>query len=131
MEDLIERGELPLGVMLQEANHVAYALRTARLEDAYRAAAAVSLPDNVDTNVAARLAYQMAIDDAVILSQLVSLGSMTTMPSIQELVQTIDPDDMSVLRAAAERLKKKLQESRGTVRDTALSSATSSGSASP
>lgn len=112
MIELRESGELELGVVVGDAVHRAFTLRPARLADTYAAAAAVPVPPNMADDQSARVAYQMAIDDALVLCQLDALGTLSTVPSPQALAGAIDPDDMAVLRQAAAELKKKLRASR-------------------
>ena len=57
-------------------------------------------------------AYQMAIDDAQIFCQIEALGDLQKVPSPQVLAAELDPDDMTILRQAAGRVKKKLLLSR-------------------
>jgi len=110
--DVTEKVDLDLGVVVGEACHTRAVLRAARLADTYAAAGAVAVPDDLKGNVAASIAYQMAVDDAQVLAQVVELGSLDPVPSIEALIEAIDPDDMALLRAGAARLKKKLRQSR-------------------
>lgn len=112
MDTLLESGELEIGVAIGELVHRDFALRPATLADTYVAAAAVAVPDDLSSDQAARVAYQMAIDDALVLCQLASLGRADPVPGVAALVAAIDPDDMAILREAAARLKKKLRQSR-------------------
>lgn len=112
MIELREHGELDLGVEAGGVVHREFVLRPARLADTYLAAAAVPVPDDVGTSQAARVAYQMAIDDAQVLCQLTQLGTLAPVPPVHELAAWIDPDDMAILRQAAVELKKKLRASR-------------------
>ena len=105
-------GLLDLGVVVGDVVHRDYTLRPATLADSYRAAAAVPVPANVADDQAARVAYQMAIDDAQILCQLEALGSLSPVPAVEALAEAMDPDDMAILRQAAAELKKKLRQSR-------------------
>ena len=108
MSTLREICSLELGVL----GAMVAVLRPATLADVYAAAAAVSVPDAVGTDKAANVAYQMAIDDAQVLCQIERLGELGELPGIPALVAAIDPDDMALLRAGAERLKKKLRQSK-------------------
>lgn len=108
MSTLRESCTLELGVL----GALVAVLRPATLADIYAAAAAVPVPDAVGTDKAANVAYQMAIDDAQVLLQIESLGELESVPTVAELVEVIDPDDMALLRAAADRLKKKLRQSK-------------------
>lgn len=110
MNQITEEGELDFGVGFDGEMHCAFTLRPATLADTYAATAAVPVPDGVSDNPAARVAYQMAIDDAQILCQLIQLGTLDPVPSVQALVATVDPDDMAILRVAAISLKKKLRQ---------------------
>lgn len=105
-------------------------LRPATLADTYRATESVPVPDDL-TNQAARIAYQVQVDDAVVLCQICALGEMEEdLPSPGMLVRLIDPDDMALLRAGAAAVKKKLQQSRRGSPITGVPSASSSGPAS-
>lgn len=115
MEALRERFSLAFGVELDGERWMAGELRPATLADAYAAAAAVAVPDDLAKNPAAGVAYQMAIDDAQILAQVVCLSDADGSASDQrigglalaDLIATIDPDDMAIVRLAAANLKKK------------------------
>ena len=114
MDAIRESGELDLGVMIGGVLHRAFTIRPATLVDTYRGAEAVAVPGGLDEpeNRPARVAYQMAVDDAQILCQLESLGNLSPAPSVQVLVAELDPDDMAILRQAAASVKKKLRQSR-------------------
>jgi len=103
---------LELGVMVGDVLACSFTLRPATLADTYAAAAAVPVPTNLGTDQAALVAYQMAIDDALILCQIEQLGDLQPVPSVQTLVAAVDPDDMAILRQEAAGLKKKLLQSR-------------------
>lgn len=105
-------GSLSLGVLVAGALHRAFELRPATLADTYRAAEAVPVPADLAVNQATRVAYQMAIDDAVILCQLTRLGTLDPIPPPAALAAELDPDDMAELRQAAADVKKNLRESR-------------------
>lgn len=107
-----EEGSLEVGVMVAEAVHCRFTLRPATLADTYAAAAAVPIPDNIGEDKPASVAYQMAVDDALILCQIEQLGTLDPVPSVQALVVAVDPDDMAIFRQAAANLKKKLRLSR-------------------
>lgn len=107
-----EEGELELGLLVSGVAHCRFVLRPATLKDTYRAAALVPVPDNLGDDSAAKVAYQMAIDDAMVLCQVETLGTLPETPSPQALLAGIDPDDMDLLRQAAARLKKKWRASR-------------------
>lgn len=109
---LRESGELEVGIAISGMVHHTFSLRPATLADVYAAAAAVPIPADLGDNEPARVAYQMAIDDAQVLLQLVALGSVEPVPGVAALVAALDPEDMEVLRAAAGRLKKKLRSSK-------------------
>lgn len=87
-------------------------LRPASLADVYAAAAAVPVPDSLGADKAVNVAYQMAIEDAQVLCQIESLGALEPVPGVAVLVAALDPDDMALLRSAADRLKKKLRQSK-------------------
>lgn len=113
MTKVIESGRLDLGVVIDGAVHRDFTLRPAVLADTYRAVEWVTVPVDIDSNQAANVAYQMAVDDGVILCQLESLGTLATpLPSPAALAAVLDPDDMGILRGAAAILKKKLRASR-------------------
>lgn len=108
---IVHEGTLDVGIEIAGKVHKAFRIRPAALTDHYRATAAVPPVEDL-TNLAQRAAYIMAVDDAVILSQLEALGDLAELPSITELAGLIDPDDMQQLRGAAEDVKKKLKASR-------------------
>lgn len=114
MDAIRESGELDLGVVIGGVLHRAFTVRPATLADTYRGAEAVAIPPDLDKpeNGPARVAYQMAVDDAQILCQLESLGDLSPAPSAQALAAELDPDDMALLRKAAASVKKKLRLSR-------------------
>lgn len=130
MTNVREEGELLSGVLVGGVLHTRFVLRPATLADAYRAAEGVAVPDNLIDDKSAKVAYQMAVDDAVILCQLEALGTLEPVPLPQALVGELDPDDMDVLRQAAVRLKKKWRASRKPSPPTVASSASSSAPAS-
>lgn len=107
-----ETGELELGVLVGDVIHRAFSVRPATLADAYRAAEVVKVPADLSENTSARVAYQMAIDDAQILCQVDALGTLDPVPSPSALFAEIDPDDMAILRQAAADVKKKWRQSR-------------------
>jgi hypothetical protein len=104
MNLVTETVELQYGLAPWSATAKLCVLRQARLQDVYAAVAAVEMPD--DMAGAARIAYQMAIDDAQLLAQIDSVDG-TEPPAVSLLAQLIHPDDMSALRIAAESVKKK------------------------
>lgn len=112
MGTITEEGTLDFGVGFDGEMHCGFTLRPATLADTYVATAAVPVPDNLANDKAASVAYQMAVDDALILCQLTQLGALDPVPSVEALVAAVDPDDMAILREAAFRLKKKLRQSR-------------------
>ena len=124
--DVREDVELEFGILVGEAAHCRVVLRPATLKDTYRAAALVPVPDNLGDDSAAKVAYQMAIDDALVLCQVETVGTMPEPPSPQALLAGIDPDDMDRLRQAAAQLKKKWRESRKASPLIAVPSASSS-----
>ena len=115
MNAIYESGELELGVLVDGVVHRVFTVRPATLADSYLAAASVPVPANLADDQAARVAYQMAVDDAQILCQLDRLGALSPVPSPQALAAELDPDDMAILRQAAANVKKKLQQSRSSL----------------
>jgi hypothetical protein len=113
-----ETGCLDLGVLVGGAIHRAFVLRPATLADAYRAAETVPVPLDLESDRAAQVAYQMAVDDAQVLCQVVELGTLSPLPPPAQLVALIDPDDMAILRQAASAVKKKWRQSRLDLRST-------------
>lgn len=109
MRDITEVCELEVGIVVDGRAHFRAELRAARLVDSYAAAAAVAIPVGLQDDERARVAYQMAVDDAQVLAQVAVLGDLDAVPPIEVLIDEIDPDDMGLLRAAAGRLKKKLR----------------------
>lgn len=104
--------ELETGIAIGREVYFDAVLRPATLADTYRATEAVPVPENLD-GAAARIAYQVQVDDAVVLCQVCAIGDMEhDLPGPAELAALLDPDDMTLLRAAAVRVKKKLQQSR-------------------
>ena len=128
MEPITESGELEFGIVVGGQTHRVFVLRAAVLSDSYRAVEAVPLPEAIDGNAPVRIAYQMAIDDAQILCQVQQLGTLEVVPGPAALAAGLDPDDMALLRGAADRLKKKLRDSR---KASATSVASSSPSSAP
>ena len=126
-----ESGELELGVLVDGVVHRVFTVRPATLADTYRAAESVAVPDNLVDDQAARVAYQMAVDDAQILCQLERLGGLPSVPSPRALASELDPDDMAILRKAADSVKKKLHESRQNLPLTGEPNTSSSAPASP
>lgn len=127
---LTHRVELLVGIEIAGRVARAATLRQARLADAYAAAEAVEVPADLAENTPARVAYQMAVDDAQILAQVCKLEGLPAVPALRELIQAIDPDDMGLLRAGAAELKKKLIDSRSASPACAGSKPPSSGGAS-
>lgn len=124
---LTERCVLVVGISVGAAVANEAVLRPPRLQDAYDAAMVVPVPaDDMEKNPGARVAYQMAIDDAEVLAQVQSLyaplppppegqaqdADHMVAPPLAELIASIDPDDMALIKEAARRLKKKLIASR-------------------
>lgn len=113
MSDILESGSLEVGILVDGVVHREFSLRPSRLADTYRAAEIVPVPSVDNMAIGSyRTAYQMAIDDAVILCQLVKLGGLDPVPDAQVLVEEVEPGDMEILRAASARVKKKLVLSR-------------------
>lgn len=109
---LTESVDLDVGVVVDGVCHCRAVIRVACLSDIYAGASSVAVPEDLQENPGRRVAYQMAIDDAQVLAQVVQLGGLDPAPSIEMLIAKLDPDDMELLRAGARRLKKKLQQSR-------------------
>jgi len=126
-----EVAHLETGIPIGPAVYFEAILRPATLADTYRATEAVPVPDDL-THQAARIAYQVQVDDALVLCQIEALGPLegAELPGPAELAQVIDPDDMAVLRAAAAAVKKKLQQSRRSLPTFGAPSASSSAAAS-
>ena len=126
-----EVAHLETGIPIGPAVYFEAILRPATLADTYRATEAVPVPDDL-THQAARIAYQVQVDDALVLCQIEALGPLegAELPGPAELAQVIDPDDMAVLRAAAAAVKKKLQQSRRSLPTLGAPSASSSAAAS-
>ncbi|MDB5802263.1 MAG: hypothetical protein JWL63_3202 [Rhodocyclales bacterium] len=121
-EALIETGLLDVGINVGGVVHRHFSLRVAKLSDAYVATAAVLIPDNLGSVMqpgqavppeyaAARLAYEMQISDAMLLAQLIELGDLNPVPSIQVLMESLDPEDAEIVREKAKVLKKRRKES--------------------
>lgn len=125
-----ENGILEFGVVVDGIVHRNFVLRPAKLSDMYRAAESVSVPESLKTDQTAKIAYQVAFEDAQVLSQIVALGELDPVPSPVVLVGLIYPDDMDVLRGAAEDVKKKLRALRRSLPTCAPSQPDSSISAS-
>lgn len=119
-------GALALGVEIGEVLHRDFELRPATLRDTYRAAESVPVPADLAANDSARVAYQMAVDDAVILCQIVRLGTLSPVPSPAALAAELEPDDMVILRQTAADVKKNLQALRAGLPTTAAPSLSSS-----
>ena len=135
-----EVAHLETGIPIGPAVYFEAILRPATLADTYRATEAVPVPDDL-THQAARIAYQVQVDDALVLCQIEALGplegaelpgpaELAQVPGPAELAQVLDPDDMAVLRAAAAAVKKKLQLSRRNLPTFGAPSASSSAAAS-
>lgn len=104
---------LSAGIVVSDRTFFDVVLRPALLTDTYRATELVPVPADLDSPQA-RVAYQMRIDDAVVLCQIEALGDLEgiDVPGPDELAQQLEPDDMAALRVAAARVKKKLLQSR-------------------
>lgn len=122
-------GEMDCGVVIDGVVHRRFTLRAATLADVYRAAETVAVPEAMQAEQSARIAYQIAVDDAQVLGQLVALGELDPVPSPAALAAEIEPDDMALLRIAAAEVKKKLRASRASLPSTAASKRPSSASA--
>lgn len=130
MDAITVSGELDCGVVVGGVVHRAFTLRAATLADVYRAAETVPVPEAMQTDQSARVAYQIAVDDAQVLGQLVALGELDPVPSPAALVAEVEPDDMALLRQAAAEVKKKLHASRTSLPSTGASKPPLSASAS-
>lgn len=126
-----EVAHLETGIPIGPAVYIEAILRPATLADTYRATEAVPVPDDL-THPGARVAYQVQVDDALVLCQIEALGPLegAELPGPAELAQLLDPDDMAVLRTAAAAVKKKLQQSRRNLPTFGAPSASSSAAAS-
>ena len=112
MSAIREVVELESGIVVGTQVFFDVMLRPATLADTYRATERVPVPDDL-TSKAARIAYQVQVDDAVVLCQVCALDDQAhDLPDLLALANQIEPDDMALLRAAAARVKKKLQLSR-------------------
>lgn len=117
MEVIREKVTLVTGIPVGEKVLYEAVLRPAVLVDTYRATASVPIPESMD-GLSERIAFQMRVDDAVILSQICDLGEVgTPLPGLDELPDLIDPEDMVLLREAVARLKTKQREARSARRE--------------
>ena len=132
MGAILEAVTLCAGIVVGDRVCYDVALRPARLADIYRATETVPVPEDLD-NPRARVAYQMRIDDAVVLCQIEALGELEgdEVPGPGVLAEQLEPDDMALLRGAAARVKKKLLQSRSKSLISGGQSASSSAAASP
>ena len=123
---------LSAGIVVGDRTLFDVVLRPALLTDTYRATELVPVPEDLD-NPRARVAYQMRIDDAVVLCQIEALGELEgdEVPGPGVLAEQLEPDDMALLRGAAARVKKKLLQSRSKSLISGGQSASSSAAASP
>ena len=123
---------LSAGIVVGDRTLFDVVLRPALLTDTYRATELVPVPEDLD-NPRARVAYQMRIDDAVVLCQIEALGELEgdEVPGPGVLAEQLEPDDMALLRGAAARVKKKLLQSRSGSLISGGQSASSSAAASP
>lgn len=126
--EIRESGELELGIEVKGVIHRAFTLRPVTLADTYRAAASIAIPDDLDSNSPSLVSYQMALDDAVVLCQIESLGEDVPYEpmALSTLAESIDPDDMAILRQAATNLKKKWRQSRSALSSIAVPNTSSS-----
>lgn len=104
---------LSAGIVVGDRTLFDVVLRPALLTDTYRATELVPVPDDLESPQS-RVAYQMRIDDAVVLCQIEALGELEgdEVPGPGVLAEQLEPDDMALLRGAAARVKKKLLQSR-------------------
>ncbi|TXG76835.1 MAG: hypothetical protein E6R11_07400 [Rhodocyclaceae bacterium] len=112
MSGITEHGRLVFGVEVDGVVHHDFVLRPATLEDEYQAIELIPIPEGAADSPTLNIAYQMRVDDASLLAQLLSLGTLEPAPLPATLLELIDPDDMAVLRVAASALKKKRLQSR-------------------
>lgn len=123
---------LSAGIVVGDRTLFDVVLRPALLTDTYRATELVPVPDDLESPQS-RVAYQMRIDDAVVLCQIEALGELEgdEVPGPGVLAEQLEPDDMALLRGAAARVKKKLLQSRSKSLISGGQSASSSAAASP
>lgn len=123
---------LSAGIVVGDRTLFDVVLRPALLTDTYRATELVPVPDDLESPQS-RVAYQMRIDDAVVLCQIEALGELEgdEVPGPGVLAEQLEPDDMALLRGAAARVKKKLLQSRSGSLISGGQSASSSAAASP
>jgi len=126
-----EVAHLETGIPIGPAVYFEAILRPATLADTYRATELVPVPDDLESPQS-RVAYQMRIDDAVVLCQIEALGELDgdEVPGPGVLAEQLEPDDMALLRGAAARVKKKLLQSRSKSLISGGQSASSSAAAS-
>lgn len=105
MDLITEEVPLQYGLAPWSATAKTVVLRQARLQDVYVAVAAVEMPDD-DATGPVRIAYQMAIEDAQVLAQVDTIDGAEP-PALSRLRTLLHPDDMALLRIAAEGIKKK------------------------
>ena len=119
------------GIVVGDRTLFDVVLRPALLTDTYRATELVPVPDDLESPQS-RVAYQMRIDDAVVLCQIEALGELEgdEVPGPGVLAEQLEPDDMALLRGAAARVKKKLLQSRSKSLISGGQSASSSAAAS-
>ncbi|HNG82021.1 MAG TPA: hypothetical protein PLW24_21305, partial [Burkholderiaceae bacterium] len=122
---------LSAGIVVGDRTLFDVVLRPALLTDTYRATELVPVPDDLESPQS-RVAYQMRIDDAVVLCQIEALGELEgdEVPGPGVLAEQLEPDDMALLRGAAARVKKKLLQSRSKSLISGGQSASSSAAAS-
>ncbi len=133
---LVETDTLVYGVEVKGIRHLSFVLRPPKLADTYLATSVTVIPDDMGSNEKGKvftpeqlrnqLAYQAAIVDAMLLAQIVELGDLDPVPSLEVLVDAVHPDDMEILRAAAETLKKRCLPSSSNLPTSAKSKSDSS-----
>lgn len=97
--------ELQYGLAPWSATAKKVVLRQAVLQDVYEAIGVVDVPGD-DASAGNRIAYQMAIEDAQVLAQVDTIDGAEP-PPLSVLRTLLHPDDMALLRVAAEGIKKK------------------------
>lgn len=139
-QTIVVSGALQFGILVEGVVHKEFVVRPATLNDTYHAMEAVPLPvveARADTTgeqlqiSPAGMAYQVALDDATILCQLIKLGALEPVPGPAALMQELEPTDMAILRGAAAEVKKSLAKSRSGSSPSVEQSSSSSAPATP
>lgn len=105
MQLVTETVELQYGLAPWSATAKTVVMRQAVLQDVYEAIGVVDVPGD-DASAGNRIAYQMAIEDAQVLAQIDTIDGAEP-PALSVLRTLLHPDDMALLRVAAEGIKKK------------------------